>query len=268
LVFAGCLLAAAAAQAETPRVAFDMPFVVAGRDVTPAEFAADHPGQKLIEARFEISSLLGAGQERDLTQYFVRIENPERSLTVVDYLPKTLHESRMAGPVTVTDSKEKNASLGINFSGKYELITAVGPTAGIGVKNTSCVKYELLPPLESVAASGTLLRGSAVFFKLKATPRNPLEGAREYGLVLQVPASWRTDYVQVRCTAEGMQRSLVSTFDEEVTCGKRDFVVALYLEGDEPARLSAEAFARRRAAPVQGSKAKGTGWTAWEMMRR
>jgi hypothetical protein len=181
-----------AAAAEKPRVAFDMPYAVPCKDVTPAAFAAAHPGQKLVEVRLQISSLLVAGQERDLTQYFIRIENRERPLEVIDYLPKTLHESRMAGPVTITDSDEKNASLGINLSGKYELFAGAGFTAGLGQKKTSCVKYDLLPPLEAVAASGTLLRSSAVFFKLKATPRHPLEGSREYGLVLRVPADWRT----------------------------------------------------------------------------
>jgi hypothetical protein len=179
----------------------------------------------------------------------------------------------MAGPVTITDTKEKSATLGINIAGKYEFISALGATAGIGQKNTSCVKYDLLPPLEAVAASGTLNRGSAVFFKLKATPRSPLEGSREFGLVLKVPAAWRNDYVQVRCSAEGIQRGLVSTFDEEVSCGRREFVVALYQEGDEPARISAENFARRRAAEAPNSKptAKTGDWTLnspWEMLRR
>lgn len=99
------LLASAAlpavARAELPQVYFDMPFTIACRDVTPPEFAAMNPGQKLIEARFEISSLLTAGDERDLAQYFIRIENPERKLAIIDYLPKTLHESLHAGPISI-----------------------------------------------------------------------------------------------------------------------------------------------------------------------
>lgn len=264
--------------AETPRVQFDMPFAVACREVTPPNFSLASPGQKLIEVKLEISSLLVAGQERDLTQYFIRIENPARPLSVADYLPKTLHESRMSGPVTITDTTEKNASLGINVAGKYELISAIGATAGIGQKNTSCVKYNLLPPLEAVAASGTLNRGSTVFFKLRATPRNVLEGTREYGLVLRVPSSWRADSMRVHCEAEGIQRSIVSTFNEEVSCGRREFTVALYLEGDEQARLTAEDFARRKSADARNSGGKASsrgksepGWTLsspWEMLRR
>src|SRR5688572_13932330 len=82
-----------AAQAESPRVHFDMPLVIACRDVTSPEFAAANPSHRLVEARFEISALLLAGQERDLTQVFIKIDSPPRSLLVVDYLPKTRHES-------------------------------------------------------------------------------------------------------------------------------------------------------------------------------
>ena len=237
----------AVARAEAPRVHFDMPFAVACRDVSSPEFAAANPGEKLIEARFEISSLLTAGKERDLTEYFIRIESPQRTLTVVDYLPKTFHESQHAKPISVQETDEKNASIGINLAGQYEMITGAGVNAGLGAKKISCVKSELLPPLETVAASGTLLRGSAVFFKLKSSPRNLLEGSREYALVLRVPAAWRADYVHVRCQATGIERSFVSSLNQQVTSGKRDFLVSLYLEGDVGARAKAEEFARREA---------------------
>jgi len=277
LVFSIVLAYVGAARAEAPKLSFDMPYAVACKDVTPPPFAAANPGHKLVEARLQLSSLLVAGQERDLTQLFIRIENRERPLAVVDYVPKTLHESRLAGPMTITDSDEKNASLGINLSGKYELFAGAGLTAGVGQKKTSCVKYDLLPPLEAVAASGTLHRGSALFFKLKATPRHLMEGTREFGLVLRVPASWRSDYARVLCQADGIRRGAISTFDEDVNCGRREFVVALYLDGDEQARQSAESFARRQAAETQSPppKTQGSGKTAswntsapWDMLRR
>lgn len=245
--------------AQAPRVQFDMPYAVACRDVTPADYATLHPGQKLVEARLEISALLAAGQEKDLREFFIRVESPQRTLAVVDYLPKTAHEA-IATSVTKQDSTERASVLGINMSGKYELLALPGPSAGVGEKKTSSVKYELLPPLETVAASGTLLRGTALFFKIKATPRNLLEGTREYAVVLSVPTVWRADYLHVRCEAEGVRRGVVSTFDEEVKCGQREFVVALYQAGDEAARSIAENFARREAGRlVQSSKSKVPG---------
>lgn len=263
-----------AAFAEVPRVQFDLPLSVACRDVSPPGYLAANPGLKLVEVRLEISSLLVAGQEKDLTQYFIKIDNPQQTLTVVDYLPKTLHESPFAGPVTIQNSKERSATLGINLSGKYEPLTA-GASAGIGQKKTSSVKYDLLPPLESVASSGTLNRASTVFFKLKATPRHLLEGSQNFALVLRVPAAWRSDLVRVCCEAEGIQHGLVSTFDEHVSAGQREFFIALYLEGDEQARYTTEALARRQAQPgprqassgsrLKSAPAERSGSTNWTL---
>jgi hypothetical protein len=259
-----------AAVADTPRVHFDMPFSLACRDVTSPEFAAANPSHRLVEARFEISSLLLSGQERDLAQYLVRIDSPKRSMAVVDYLPQTQHESRLAGPIGISNTDESNASIGINVSGKYEILTTAGASAGLGQKNTSCVKYDLLPPLETVAASGTLLRGAGVFFKLKASPRHPLEGAREFALVLRVPLEWRADYVRVRCEATAIERGFVNSLDQTKPAGSREFLVSLYQEGDEEARIQAEALALRdaearmhAAATSASAKGKPSSPTAW-----
>src|SRR5262245_66234094 len=97
-----------AAFAEVPRVQFDLPYSIACHDVSPPGFLAANPGLKLIEVRLEISSLLVAGQEKDLTQYFIRIESPQQSLHVVDYLPKTLQECSLTTPVHVSTAKAKN----------------------------------------------------------------------------------------------------------------------------------------------------------------
>jgi len=99
-----------AGAAEPPRVHFDMPYAVACRDVTPPEYSKSHPGHKLVEAKLEISSLLTAGQEKDLTQYFIRVESPQRTLTIADYLPKTQHES-LASKVTTEKTTERGAAL-------------------------------------------------------------------------------------------------------------------------------------------------------------
>jgi hypothetical protein len=234
-----------AALAESPRVQFDVPYVVAARDITPTEFGAMYPHDKLIELKLQVSSLLQAGDEGDLRQYLFSIVSAQRTMTVVDYLPKTLHETSVAGNMQVENSKENTASIGVNVSGKYEASPEVGFNSGVGEKKTSCVKYELLPPLESVAASGTVLRGSGVYYKLKATDRNLLEGAREVAMTVRVPKAWRADYLHVHCEADGYARSVVRSLDQVVSCGERDFLVVVYLEGDEQARGIAFETARR-----------------------
>lgn len=258
-IFSACVVTFALAHVsagEPPRVHFDMPFTIACRDVTPREFAAAYPNHRLVEARFEISSLLLSGKEQDLTQIFVRIDSPQRTVSIVDYLPKTLHESRLASPIGISKTDERNASIGINVTGKYEILTTLAATAGLGQKTTSCVKYDLLPPLETVAASGTLLRGAGVFFKLKGNQRRLLEGASEFALVLKVDRDWRSDHVRVLCTAAGIQRGFVSSLDQDIRAGQREFAVALYLEGDEEARIEAEELASLKPAAPARTAAK------------
>ena len=107
-----------------------------------------------------------------------------------------------------------------------------------------------------------------MFFKIKSSPRNLLEGTREYALVLRVPAVWRADYLRVHCEAEGIRHNMISTFDEEIRCGQRDFLVALYQDGDAEARKIAENFARREAAKaVESRKSKVEGQAASAVKR-
>ena len=178
IVFCALLMAVPQALgiAASPRVYFDMPYSVACRDVTTPEFAAANPAHKLVEARFDISTLLLEGEERDLSQLLVRIDSPQRTLAVIDYWPKTLHESQHATAIGVAEADEKSASIGINLAGQHDMLSQVAANAGLGTKNSSSMKYDLLPPLETVAASGTLLRGAGVFFKLNSSRRRPLEG--------------------------------------------------------------------------------------------
>lgn len=247
LIFAALANFSGPAHAELPRVLFDMPYAVSCRDVTPPEFASANPGDKLIEVKLRISSLLQAGKEHDVAQYFIRAESPQRTMQVVDFLPKTARESLHGGNTSVQKNSETTISLGINVSGQYQALTAAAATTGISHKSGSCVKYELLPPLETVTASGTMLRGSGVYFKLKSSERNLLEGERDFALILRVPRGWRGDYLHVRCESEGIVRGLVGSLDERRLCGERDFLVALYLEGDAEARRAAESLSRSEA---------------------
>lgn len=233
----------ASAFAEVPRVVFDMPYAVSCRDVTPPEFAASNAEDKLVEVKLGISSLLQAGSEKDLAQYFIRVEVPQRTMAISDFLPKSTHEA-LQGNTTITKNSETTFSLGVNITGHYHALTGSAITPGVSQKNGSCVKYDLLPPLETVTASGTILRGSGVYFKLKSSERNLLEGEREFALIVRVPKGWRGDYLHVRCEAEGISRGFVSSLDQRLPCGQRDFLISLYLEGDSEARRAAEDLSR------------------------
>lgn len=245
------LLSGTEVWAGQPRIKFDVPLMIACSDVTTVAFTRQYPQERLIEAKFTISSLLLSGDERDLQQYLFQVELPQRVAVVVDYLPKTQIESPFATNIAYEKQEESTAKLNVNFLGQYELLLGNVNDSGFTEHKYSHLQAEMLPPLESVTASGKIDRSTGVFFKLKAGDRNPLEGERSFAMILRVPAAWQADFVRVRCQATGKVRGVVHSLDQSVTCGEEEFLVSLYEEGNLKARsagmqlLQAEANLRR-----------------------
>jgi hypothetical protein len=222
---------------EEPRVQFDTTYLVPCRDVTTPEFVATNPGQRLIEARVQVSSLIVAGSESDITQHVYRFDGMLGTLQVHDYLPKTTLETRYASPIATKNNDEEGAKLTLNLLGQYEKFSTGGVSAEWRKNHAANSEYTLLPPMEAVAASGTLNRGRSAYFKLRGNERTWLEGAKEFAVILAAPQSWQADYLRVRCEAEGIRR--IDGKDVKFPCGQREFLVGLFNEGDEFARAAA-----------------------------
>jgi hypothetical protein len=236
---------AAPANAGSPRVRFDTDSVVGCVDVTPLEFAEANPGEKLVEARFLISTLIGPGDSDAELQHLYTIESRQRTMQVEDYEPKTTLAADVVGHMLIEKKDEKGKSIGLNLTGSYDKFAAGSATAGMDKKNGVITKFEQLPPLEVVAASGPIRRGSGVYYKLKPSSQTSLEGAQAFVAVFRVPATWRGDLVHVHCEAWSVADGLPSPFSgEPVRVGGGDFFVALHLEGDVEAKAAAQQFSR------------------------
>ena len=242
--FAMLVLATAsqAATAAGPRIDFDVPEAVACREVAREEAVDETPTDKFIEARFQISSLLRSGREADLSHYLYRIEDVRRTMQVVDYLPKTQLSSQIVGKVSVDAKQGGSSNIGGSLSARYDGIATGSLNAGASKSSESRVRYELLPPKELLAASGTILRGHGVYFKLRPSKQTSLEGAKEFVCVLRVPASWQAGTVTIHCEAFGTAKGGTSV------CGRAEFRVALYLPGDEKAKAAAVELVRAKGA--------------------
>ncbi len=227
-------------RADSPMVQFDTAPLITCRDVTTAQFAAENPDERLLEAKLEISTLLGEVRDDDLLEYFFRVSSPGQKLLVADYQPKTTLASDYAGNISVEERNEKTKSAGVTVSGVLNHLVKITGSGDLGSKDSLATRYELLAPMEPVTASGTILRGTGVYFKLRPSRQTALEGSRSFLLTLRAPRSWRGDYLQVHCEAHGVRRGVVRGLDEPVRTGMRDFFVALYLAGDQEAKSQAE----------------------------
>ena len=247
LVFWGVGLPPATAEVA---VNFDVSYLVGCREVSPDESRKCDLQQKLVEADFQISTLI-RGNTDDLVECLIRIESLGECLQVVDYHPRTTLISDVTGKIGVERSRENSFNMGIGFTGKHDQVVDLSGNASTsrGKRDSEKFQYELQPPLELVAASGTTSRGTGVYFKLRPSTRSSLEGGQQFKVVFRVSRSWRADSVGVVCEALGRRQGAGFVSPESlVAVGRAKFRVALHLAGDESAKRAAEklVFTERR----------------------
>jgi hypothetical protein len=218
-----------------PFLDFDVPFTIGCRSLSIKEHARDGAFD-LIEVVIPISARLRAGTERDLKQCVYTLIDPAvpETLVVTDWLPRTELKSDYAKPIQF--SSERLGKIGISLAAHY-VIGASGDASG---QLKSGVVYEMLPPQETVLASGTVQYGHGVFFKLKPSTQTTLEGKKSFSAIFAVPRGWRGGCLKLDCEALGLDRGIVSNLDREVPGGVATFYLALYLVGDDQAETLAQ----------------------------
>jgi hypothetical protein len=237
------------AAAGTPRVGFDASTTVECVDITPEDFAAAYPHDKVIEARFRVSVLLESGAESDVEDVTITLSGTPR-MRVADYAPRTEAASDFAGQIDTTSRTETHRSADLGIKGVIDAI--YGPAVAHATPSAQATathhrvtneSFHKLPAKNLVVASGTVQGEAGVFYKLKRSSQAPLEGTREYTVLLVVPRSWRGDAVTLTCQARGYtQKFLVRKLED---CGQMSTRVGLYLTGDAEARQSAFRVSRK-----------------------
>ena len=231
---AGMLLAAAP-------VTFDVATTLTARVATTAEFAREHPGDKLIVIRARVSLFAVPGAARELSDWVVTLESPSAEFEVVDFLPKTALDSRFTGNVDLTLKQDQTTALDFDANGAYKALTGGHLTGSYHDENHLHAQLHMLPPRELVLAAGTVRRGKGVYFKLNGSSQSTLEGEKEFLVMARVPQAWRGDVGRVRCEARGRANSPFANWDEPTMLARQDFLVAFSLLGDELARARASA---------------------------
>ena len=253
-----------AAQADQPRVNFDAVTLIDCRDVTPEDFALVHPDERLVEAIFCISTFT-ARENYENMDLVIQIVSPTRSVQVVHFLPNTTTTSEYATNIAHDQGAENIAGIGLNAGGTAAEVVNLTSNLNFSNKKTSNVHYEKLPPTQILAASGTLQRGSGVYFKLKPSSQTTLEGSREYAVTLRVPTTWRSDILHLHCRARHFQKGGLFSDESIEPAGSADYLVALYLDFHPQAKqiaaalvdaeLQLRAVANRHRAEIQDATA-------------
>ena len=240
LSLATCCVAVASA----PRVEFDVPLVIACADVTTDEFVAQYPERRLLEATFEISSLIARGTEADLVEFIYRFVSPVRSVRVADYHPRTTLASDYVGVISIEKRGEKTKSTGVVLNGAWDHLIQASGNSSLGSKRTESERYELVAPMATIAASGTLQNAQGVYFKLRNTRQQNLEGSKRFTIVFSMPDDWQGSLLEVDCRARGYDRGVVRQLDELKDCGQVRTRVVLVGVGDAARQQLGEDFVR------------------------
>ena len=224
------------------RIQFDVDSLVECRDVTPPGFTEANPDQRLVVARFPVSVLSRLSTDESLQEIWVRIESPDSSLRVEDFSPRTTVSSRVVGSKQVQGESERNRDWNFHVQGSYPGIAEGEAKGSLHESHRERYQFEELPPVDLDIASGTILRGRGVYFKLCAGPRKSLEGEQPLSVVFRVPRWWRGDRVFVHCEAVSIDSGFTAIGESTTPGAARSFVVAMYQQSDDESRQFAERY--------------------------
>ncbi len=219
-------------------VHFDLPSSAAA---TVVESAA---GRASLKVELKLSSMVSSPEATRIDQWLVRCQPRGQFASIIDYSPRTETGSDIASHIQVKQSKEKQQSLGVGVNGSY--FSSLSGNAGLDYskKKIDSRQFERLAPIHAVTASGTINRGTGVYFKLRWTAEQILEGQKTFQLVLDVPVTWRTGLIDISVVAQSEHRSFANWEQTTKTLGAANFVIAIYREED----MHAREIARRMAS--------------------
>jgi hypothetical protein len=222
-------------------VRFDVPGVVPAREST-CEAAVLTPLEKLVEVVIPVSTQIDSEFRNSIDEFRFDIFWNRAAFAVSDYGPRTQTVSDIEGLITVDKRNDKNASLGLNLKGDYQGTLTATTQAQLTNSRGTTYHYTEIPQYEVLVASGTIKRGTGAFFRFHPSKRGTLEGGRDLVVAYRVPTSWRGGILQVECRAEG-EKKLIGPWGDSIKVGK-SFVMPVYLEGDDQARVIATEFAQ------------------------
>lgn len=253
-----CLVLSSGAQAfanEPSLISFDLPPTAVAIPVAcPGEDGVMFSdASEPVEITLRLSSLIRGGAMPQIDQWMVRCVPRQTSWRVADYSPRTETASEYVGSIQVKASDEESKSFGMAIDAAQGNLVRGHFGVDQGAKQTESLQYERHAPLHAVTAAGTIQRGRGVYYKLRWTANQVLEGEKEFKVTFAVPPGFRAGLLDVSVVAIGRpakRSALEDTFSQIPVLGKPSgamrrlgesrFVVAVHAEGDPVAWRAAE----------------------------
>lgn len=253
-------------------ISFDLPptaVAVPISELRPGDLMTSHESEP-VEITLRLSSLVSGGAMPQIDRWMVRCVPRQPSWSVINYSPRTETASEYATPIQVKTTDEQSQSFGVAADVTQGSLARGHAGIDAGTKQSEAVQYDRVAPLHAVTAAGTIERGRGVYYKLRWTSTQVLEGEKEFKITFAVPPGFRAGLVDVSVVAMGRpskQNSMTSVMShipvlgEEVggirALGEARFVVAVHAEDDPVAwraaraMTDAEATLRRESANVR-----------------
>ncbi|MEL7266799.1 MAG: hypothetical protein AAFP69_18590, partial [Planctomycetota bacterium] len=181
---------------------------------------------------------------RDVHQLLVSITGIQSPVHIVDYTPKTTLATEVDGTIQVTSSNEKSNNLGFSVDVAAPGIGHGNTGGDVLRKEVQTEKFQRAAPMRAVTAAGTFDRSRGVYFKIRLTRQQVLEGDQTFHLVFSVPSEWRGSLLDISTSVQRRKEALPGAgaigLDrlpgmeaELVSAGQQRFVVAVVDHRDE-----------------------------------
>lgn len=256
-----------AAEDNVQALSFDLPPTAVARavDLSDRMTPTSQAGESM-QVELRLSSMVTGSKLPTIERWMVQVVPRAASWRVLDYSPRTETGSDYATPIQVKRSDESTRSLGFAADGGYGHLASAHLGADHGDKQSEAIQFDRHAPLHAVSAAGTIERGRGVYYKLRWTSQQVLEGEKLFQVAFDVPPGFRAGMLDVVVMAYGKTAKsspisgvwadmpLLETSSSSTMLGKAHFTVAVHREGDDAAwslaRQLASAEVRLRQAAL------------------
>lgn len=231
------------ADAQTMQTKFDVPAMIEAHLIVD-EYLIDpeDPYEQLIEVVVPVSCWVDQRYRDNIDEFRFDIYWHRGQYPIADYSPRTLLQSPLNGTIAIEKRDDQTLRVGGDAIVPTP-VTSVGTRLEKSAVSGQITRFEEIPKHDLLVASGSVNRGTGVFFRFHSAKQFSLEGGRELSLVYRVPKSWRGGILRVDCLGLGKIKRF-GGYSEDLRSNV-SFIVPTYLKGDRQAQQASIAYVQQ-----------------------